>query len=51
MFKVYGIITILINIKNINVLLAVFELLQFLLSLLSVCVCLFNFVNLFILIS
>lgn len=42
MFKVYGIITFLINIKNINVLLAVFELLQFLLSLvslsLSVCV-------------
>lgn len=35
MFKVYGIITFLINIKNINVLLAVFELLQFLLSLVS----------------
>lgn len=36
MFKVYGII--LINIKNINVFLAVFELLQFLLSLVCVCV-------------
>lgn len=43
MFKVYGIITFLINIKNINVLLAVFELLQFLLSLvsLSLCVCVY----------
>lgn len=43
MFKVYGIITFLINIKNINVLLAVFELLQFLLSLvsLSLSVCVF----------
>lgn len=47
MFKVYGIITFLINIKNINVLLAVFELLPFLLSLVSlslsvrVCVCVY----------
>lgn len=43
MFKVYGIITFLINIKNINVLVAVFELLQFLLSLvsLSLCVCVY----------
>lgn len=43
MFKVYGIITFLINIKNINVLLAVFELLQYLLSLvsLSLCVCVY----------
>lgn len=47
MFKVYGIITFLINIENKNVLLAVFELLQFLLSLVCVCVCVcsFNFVN------